>query len=88
MKIKDLFEDKLLLEEYKISQQRKKIGGEMRKKFFIKDGKGNVIGKELGYDDKEQAVKDLLMQKDKTFLSLSPVKQKERINRYMKRHKL
>lgn len=88
MRLKDIFEDKLITEEYKISQERKKIGGEMRKKFFIKKGKDEYIGRKLGYDDKEEAIKDLLLQKDKNFLSLSPAKQKERVDRYIKRHKL
>lgn len=88
MKVKDIFEDKLLKEEYKISQERKKIGGEMRKKFYIKKADGVIIGKQLGYDDKEEAIKDLLNQKDKNFLSLTPAKQREKVDRYIKRHKL
>lgn len=88
MKVKDIFEDKLLREEYRISQQRKKIGGEFRKKFFIKKADGEVIGKNLGYDEKQEAVKDLLAQKDKNFFSLSPAKQQEKIDRYIKKHKL
>lgn len=88
MKVKEIFEDKILREEYKISHDRKKIGGEFRKKFFIRKPDGSTIGRKLGYDNKEEAVKDLLIQKDKNFLSKSPVKQKEKIDRYIKQHKM
>ena len=88
MKVRDIFEDKVLREEYKISYDRKKIGGEFRKKYFIRKPDGESIGRRLGYDVKEEAVKDLLIQKDKKFLSLIPLKQKEKVDRYIKRHKM
>jgi uncharacterized protein YegP (UPF0339 family) len=88
MKLKDIFEDRLLKEDFRISQERKKIGGEFRKKYYIKKNNGEVIGKQLGYQTKEEAVKDLLAQKDKNFFSLTPAKQREKVDRYIKRHKL
>lgn len=88
MKMRDIFEDKILKEDYKIKQKKKKIGGEFRKKYYIMKPNGEVIGRKLGYSNKEEAVKDLMAQKDKNFFSLSTMKQKEKIDRYIKRHKL
>lgn len=88
MKLKDIFEDRLLREDYRVSKERKKIGGEFRKKYFIKKNNGDIIGKALGYNTAEEAVKDLLAQKDKNFFSLSPAKQREKVDRYIKRHKI
>jgi hypothetical protein len=89
MKLKDIFEDKILTEEYKILPKRKKtIDGSFEKKFFIMKNKNETLGRKMGYASKEEAIKDLLYLKDNKFRSLSIVKQKEKINRYIKRHKL
>jgi len=88
IKLKHLFEDPVLLNEVTVTQRRKKIGNKFYNLFFIRKKDGELLGRELGYDSKEEAVRDLLSIKSPAFMRRSTIKQKESIDRYIKKNKL
>lgn len=88
IKLRNLFEDPILKGKVRIVHRRKKIENKFHWFYYIEKADGEVIGRVLGYDNKEQAVRDLLSMKDKNFLKKNTVKQKELIDRYIEKNKL
>lgn len=88
MKLRHLFEDPVLLNEVTVIPRRKKVGNKFYNLFFIRKKDGEIIGRKMGYDTKEEAVRDLLSLKDRSFMRRTTVKQQESVDRYIKRNKL
>lgn len=88
IKLRYLFEDPVLKSEVTVIQKRKKIGNQFYKLFYIRKKDGEIIGRQLGYDSKEEAVRDLLSMKDRTFMKKNTVKQKEQVDRFIEKNKL
>jgi len=88
IKLRELFESSVLKGEVTVIQKRKKIGDKFYKLYFIRKKSGDVIGRQLGYDYKEEAVRDLLTMKDPSFMKKNSVKQKELIDKYIEKNKL
>lgn len=86
--IRNLFENSIMKEEVFVVQKRKKIGDKFYNLYFIKKKDGSFIGRPMGYDTKEGAVRDLLSIKDPSFMKKNTVLQKKSIDRYIETHKL
>lgn len=87
-KLKNLFKNPIMKEEVTVIPKRKKVGDKFYQLYFIKKKDGEFIGKQMGYDTKEEAVRDLLTMKDPSFMKKNTMKQKERVDRYIETHKL
>lgn len=87
-KLRNLFESPVLRGEVTIFPRKKKIGNKFYQLYFIKKRDGEFIGKKMGYDTKEEAVRALLSMKDKNFMRKNSMKQKKRVDSYIKTHKL
>lgn len=88
IKFRYLLEDPVLKGEVTVVQKRKKVGNQFYKLFFIRKKDGEMLGRQLGYDTKEEAVRDLLSMKDKTFMKKNTVKQKEKVDNFIEKNKL
>lgn len=88
IKLRNIFEDPVLRGKVRIVQRRKKIENKFHRFYFIEKADGEVIGRSFGYDTKEEAVRDLLVMKDRKFMSKTTVRQKEQIDKFIERNKL
>ncbi len=88
MKIKNIFENPIMKERVSVIRRRKKTGDGFTNFYYIEKKLGEAIGRPMGYEDKTDAVRDLMQMKDPSFLKKNIMRQKECIDKYIKAHKL